>query len=540
MTCESCAHTVAEALAGAGGAAPRVDHRTGEATFEPGEATDRALQDAVEAAGYRVVEITAAEARTAGPTHRGGAPPRRQYDLLLLGSGSAAFAAGIRARDLGASVALCESGTIGGTCVNIGCVPSKAMLAAADRYYRAGHHSFPGVATSQGAVDLGAVVEWKDGLVEEMRGAKYEHLAEEYGFTLLCGHGAFTGPDTYVCDGRPVAAERYLIATGAVPRLPPVPGLEEAGYLTSTTALKLREPPGALAVIGANAIGLEMGQLFARLGTRVTMLEAQERIAPFEEPEISRALAEALADERIAVRPGVTVTRVERRDGQRRVVFQAGGEEEALACDHVLVATGRRPNTRGLGLAEAGVQLTPQGAVQVDPQLRTSNPRIWAAGDVTPVPQFVYVAAAQGTVAAENAIGGAGRTVDWRGLPRVTFTSPQIAAAGMTEQEAREAGRQVETRVLPLNAVPRALVARETRGLFKLVAEAGSGRVLGTHVLAENAGDVVLAAVYAIRQEMTVRDLAEAWCPYLTMAEGLKLVAQTFTRDVKKLSCCAA
>jgi len=540
MTCEGCNEAVAEALTGAGAIRVRADFQAGEATFEPAGASESGLTTAVEAAGYRVVGIDDVPDRTEGPAHRRGPEPKPAYDLLILGSGSAAFAAAIRAKDLGASVALCESNTIGGTCVNIGCVPSKAMLAAGELYHRAGHSPFPGVGTSAGSLDLGALVRAKDELVDQLRYEKYENLAEEYGFTLLCGHGEFTGPETFSCDGEELRADQFVIATGASPSIPPIAGLEEAGYLTSTTALELKDLPESMVVIGANAIGLEMGQLFRHLGSRVTVLEALARIAPFEEPEISGLLTKVLSDEGAEVHAGVKVLRVE-RDGERRAVaFEQDGTERRAECEQVLVATGRRPNTAGLGLDRAGVELTDRGAVKVDELLGTTNRRIWAAGDVTGGPQFVYVAAAQGSVVADNAIGKVGRTVDWTALPRVTFTTPQVASAGMTEDEAAKTGLKVESRVLPLDVVPRALVNRETRGLFKVVAEQGGGRVLGVHILAENAGDVILAGVYAVKKKMTVQELAETWAPYLTMAEGLKLTAQTFTRDVHKLSCCAA
>lgn len=540
MTGEGCNEAVAEALSAAGAEKVRADFERGEATFEPADASEAALRAAVEAAGYRVVGIEDAGTRDQGPAHRRGPAPRAEYDLLVVGSGSAAFAAAIRAKDLGASVALCEANTVGGTCVNVGCVPSKAMLAAADLYRRAGHNPFVGASTSAGSVDLAALVAAKDELVDRLRFDKYEHLAEEYGFTLLGGYGEFTGPDTFACEGHELRADQYLVATGASPAVPDIPGLAEAGYLTSTTALELEAVPGAMAVIGANAIGLELGQLFVHLGSRVTFLEALPRIAPFEETDVSFAFGEVLRGEGADVRTGVRITRIG-RDGERRVVFfEADGAPQRVEVDQVLVATGRRPNTRGLGLERAGVEITERGAVRVDEFLGTSNPRVWAAGDVTGAPQFVYVAAAQGTVAADNAVGRAGRTVDWTALPRVTFTSPQLAAVGMTEEEAVKAGYRIDSRVLDLDAVPRALVNRDTRGLFKLVAEEGSGRLLGVHIAADNAGEVIAAAVYAIKNAMTVRELAETWAPYLTMAEGLKLAAQTFTRDVSRLSCCAA
>ncbi len=474
-----------------------------------------------------------------GPEHRRGPAPVAEYDLIVVGSGSAAFAAAIRAKDLGASVALCEAGTVGGTCVNVGCVPSKAMLAAADLRHRAGHGPFPGVATQAGPVDLATMVAAKDELVDTMRYDKYEHLAEEYGFALLCGRGEFSDGDGFRCGGGEMHAEQYLVATGAAPTAPSIPGLPEAGYLTSTTALELKEMPGSLVVIGASAIGLEIGQLFSHLGSRVTFLEALDRVAPFEEPEISAAMAELLRDEGAEVHTGVRVSRVERTGPRRTVVFAVAGEEQRVECDQVLVATGRRPNTAGLGLDRVGVDLDDRGAIRVDDFQGTTNARIWAAGDVTGAPQFVYVAAAQGAIAADNAIAKLGRTMDWKAMPRVTFTSPQIASAGMTEQEAHDAGLAVESRVLGLGALPRALVNRDTRGLFKLVAEAGGRRLLGAHILADNAGDVIAAVVYAIKNDMTVNQLAQTWSPYLTMAEGLKLTAQTFTRDVSRLSCCA-
>jgi len=247
------------------------------------------------------------------------------------------------------------------------------------------------------------------------------------------------------------------------------------------------------------------------------------------------------ADEGIAVYAGANVTAVGRTAAASRVtVTTAGGDVKDLTAQRLLVATGRRPATRGLGLDTVGVKVGERGEVVVDDQLRTANPRIWAAGDVTGHPQYVYVAGAHGTLIVDNAFDHAGRRVDYTHLPRVTFTSPAIAAVGLTHAQAVARGIASEHRVLPLSYLPRALVNGDTRGLVKLVAERGSGRVCGVHVIADGAGDVIAAAVYALRAGMTVQQMADSWSPYLTMAEGLKLAAQTFTRDVAKLSCCAA
>lgn len=537
MTCDSCNLHVARALERAGARGVEADWRKGEAVFAGADDLDPGrLAEAVREAGYgpgavETLESDGDGARAAGTT---------DYDLLVIGAGSAAFAAAIRARDQGARVALVEHGTVGGTCVNVGCVPSKALLRAGEVYWQAGHHGFAGVGTSAGGVDLPALVAQKDELVETMRREKYLDLVEAYGFEVISGHAAFAGPDRVSVNGRTLTARAYLVATGASPAVPPIEGLEEAGYLTSTTALDLTEVPRSLAVVGANAIGLELGQLFLHLGSEVVFFDVLERIAPFEEPEVSEALAGVLRDQGAEIHALARIVKVTAGEGGRVVHAEVDGALREFPVEQVLVATGRRPNTAGMGLEEAGVAVDERGAVVVDGHLRTTNPRVFAAGDCTPAPQFVYVSAYQGALAAENALNGASRAVDLRALPRVTFTSPQIASAGLTEAEAREAGREVKSSVLPLSAVPRAIVNRETRGLIKMVADASTDELLGVSVLAEGAGEVIQAAVYALKLRLTTREVAETFHPYLTVAEGLKLAAQTFTRDVAMLSCCAA
>ncbi|MGW8437897.1 mercury(II) reductase [Nocardiopsis sp. NPDC055879] len=464
------------------------------------------------------------------------------FDLAVIGSGGAAFAAAIAARRKDRSVVMVEHATIGGTCVNTGCVPSKALLAAAEaRHIALSADRFPGIRAGAEEVDFGALIGGKRALVEGMRADKYVDLAKEYGWEIVAGHARFTeGPvlEVELANGgsQRIEAAHYLIATGSAPWAPPIEGLDGAGYLTSTTAMEQDRLPSSLLVVGGNYIGLEQAQLFARLGVEVTMVEMMDRLAPGEEPEAGEAIAQVFADEGITVRTGVTVSRLRREDGQ--VVATVGDGE--LAAEEVLIATGRRPATHGLGLDKVGVQIGERGEVVVDEHLRTVNSRIWAAGDVTGHPQFVYVAGAHGAMAADNALDGAERTPDYTYLPRVTFTSPTIAGVGLTDARAEQAGLDCECRVLPLENVPRALVNRDTRGLVKIVAERGTGRVVGVTAVAEGAGDVIAAAVYAVRAGMTVEHMADTWSPYLTMAEGLKLAAQTFTHDVARLSCCAS
>jgi len=460
-------------------------------------------------------------------------PVEGGYDLAVVGSGGAAFAAAIRATNLGARVVLIERGTVGGTCVNVGCVPSKTLLAGADAFSTAASHPFAGLPTQAGRADLGALVAQKDELVGQLRQCKYAEVADAYGFEILHGEARFTGPDTLEVDGRELRATSYLVATGAQPKVPDLPGLAEAGYLTSTTAMEQTEVPGRVVTIGGGFVGMEQSQLLARLGAKVTVVG---RLAPGAEPELADWIGRVFAEEGIEVVAQRAVA-VE-HDGAETVVVCADGTR--LAADAVLVAVGRTPQVEALNLDAAGVKLDGAGFVAVDDQLRTSNPRVFAAGDVTGGPQFVYVAAGQGNLAAENAVSGTSRRVDYTGLPSVIFTDPALASAGLTEADAKAAGHDVAVRVLELENVPRALANRDTRGAIKLVADNTTGKVLGVHALADGAGEVILAGVYAIKFGLTVDDLANTWAPYLTMSEALKLVAQSFKGDVKKLSCCAA
>lgn len=538
MTCEHCEQTVEAALAAAGAIDPKADFRRGVASFgfegDPGPAVE-----AVRGAGYHPgavsrPAVTGAEGAVRRPGGDGG-----EFDLVTIGSGSAAFAAAIRATNLGARVAMIEAGTVGGTCVNVGCVPSKAMLAAADTYHRAGAHPFPGIATAQAGVDMAALVGAKDEIVGSLRREKYLGLAEDYGFEIIHGRAAFAGADRVSVDGRQLSARAFVLATGSAPFVPPVPGLGEAGYLTSTTALELDHLPESLVVIGGNYIGLEMGQLFADLGVRVTIVEALDRLAPNEEPEVSAWITEVLSGQGVEIVTSATVVGVE-AGASKVVLVDVGGQRRRIPTSEILVATGRRPVLDGLGLDVAGIAVDDRGRLVLDQTLRTTNPAVYAAGDVTGAPQFVYVAAAQGTLVADNAVGGAARQMDYLALPRITFTNPTIAAVGLTDAQAEAAGYDCECRVLELEHVPRARVNRDTRGGIKVVAERDSGRILGMSAVAEGAGDLILAGVYAVKFGLTVSDLADTWAPYLTMGESVKLAAQTFTSDVSKLSCCAA
>ncbi len=541
MTCEHCETSVRKALDAIGVSVTDISFHRGTARLTAPSPVDiDTVRRAIESAGYRLVELTEERPDTApGPFVH--ASRDVSYDLAIIGSGSAAFSAAIRARELGARVLMIESHTLGGTCVNVGCVPSKFFLRVAEVYYLARMHPYDGVPHATGPVIWSVVRTQKDDLIRQLRKEKYADLVQEYGWEVLHGRARFRDAETLEVNGTTVRAGAYLIATGASPWIPPIPGLQEAGYLTSTTLMERDALPRRIAVIGGNAIGLEMGQMLTRLGVEVTLIEILPRIAPFEEPEIGERLTEVLTAEGMRIWTASEVRRVEVRSEGKTLTVARGPEqrEEVLIVDAILVATGRRPNTAGLGLEHAGIETDARGAVQVDATLRTTNPRVWAAGDVTGHPQFVYVAAYEGRIAAENALTDANHHVDLQVVPRITFTSPTIASVGLTEEAARQQGLDVESRVLPLDVVARALVDRQTHGLFKMVAETPTGRILGVHILADHAGDVIYAAQLAVQYGLRVDDLVQTLAPYLTMAEGLRLVAQAFTVDVRKMSCCA-
>jgi mercuric reductase len=541
MTCDHCAVTIARALS----AVPGVEHAdVSFARKRAAVATTDAIQEdlirAVEHTGYRASAIEQSPSEAATPPHAPAVSSGRQPDIVVLGGGSAGFAAAIRAAELGAHVTLVEGGTLGGTCVNVGCVPSKTLIRAAEVQHRAGHHAFDGVLTEARRPDLARVIAQKDVLVADLRQHKYWDVLAAYPRVTLRQGRAFLNSDLSVSvDDEVVKARRVVVTTGASAWAPPIPGLAEAGYLTSTEALSLTTLPASMVVVGGSAVGLEIAQLYARLGTRVTVLEAMPTLVPAEDADVGDALAAYLREEGLDVRTGVAIGGVTRAGAGYRIEVTTGGEAETLEAEHLLVATGRRANTRGFGLEGAGIELGAKGQIRVNEYLQTSRPEVYAAGDVIGGPMFVYVAAYGGTLAAENALQGDSRQYDLSALPRVTFTDPQVASVGLTEAEARKAGVDVIATRLPLSYVPRALAAHDTRGFITLVANRANQQLIGAQILAAEAGEMIQEPTMAIRHGLTIDDLAAAFHPYLTLAEGIKLAAQTFTRDVRTLSCCA-
>ncbi len=462
-----------------------------------------------------------------------------KYDLAVIGAGSAGFSAAITGAELGANVALIGHGTIGGTCVNIGCVPSKNLIRATESLYHAkAAQRFSGIRGDAEITDWRAVIAQKDEIVTDLRQGKYIDVLPSYNNIAYMEGPARLGADVIAVNGEKMEAGKIVITTGASPAIPSISGIENVPFLTSTTALELDHLPKSLLVIGGGYIGVELAQMFARAGVKVTIV-CRSRLLPHAELEISDALAGFLSDEGVTILRGVSYESIRSIRNGVALSLAVDGKDEVVEAEKVLASVGRSPNTDGLGLRNRGVELRPNGGIEIDEYLRTTNPDIYAAGDVTGRDLYVYMAAYGAKLAARNALNGNTDKYDATAMPAVTFTDPQVASVGLTEQDARDQGIDVKTSVLGLEHVPRALAARDTRGLIKLVADKTTDRLLGAHMIAPEAGDSIQTAAIAIKSEMTATDLGNMIFPYLTTVEGLKLAAQTFNKDVSKLSCCA-
>jgi len=399
---------------------------------------------------------------------------------------------------------------------------------------------FPGISPGRTSLEFNRVIEQKNQIVRGLRKEKYSDVLRSLPSTkLFRGEARFVSRTRVKVDGINVDGRKFIVATGSSPRIPSIPGIENVSYLTNAEALGLRKQPASMIVLGGRALGLEFAQMFSRLGTKVTLLQRSERIIPEEEPEVSEALHQYLEDEGVEIKTGVQVKRVYQSQGEKVVVAKVGGRELEVRGDDLLLATGRDPNTSGLGLETVPVRLRKDGAVRVNREMRTTAPHVWAAGDVIGEPMLETIAAKEGATAAENALTGMHRKIDFLLVPRAIFTSPQVASVGLTEKEAHERGYKCACRTVPLSKVPKAIVIRDTRGLVKMVADASTGRVLGVHILADHAADIIHEAVLAVKHKLAVDDLIDTVHVFPTLSESIKLAATSFRKDIDQLSCCA-
>jgi mercuric reductase len=445
----------------------------------------------------------------------------KEFDLIVLGSGSGARDGANKARnEFGANVALVESRRWGGSCPNVACKPTKAYLVAAELTHDINTIAGKlGIEVGAARANLAKVRARKDQLIvpketwmERLRGA---------GHTPFDGVGSFVDPQTIQVNGDRLSAERILVATGSRTAEPPIEGLAEVGWIDHVTALELTELPESLLIVGGGPVGLEFAQIFSRFGSRVIVVQHADRISPRSDVTATDELTASLEDEGIEIRTGATVSRVRRENGD--VVATIGDEEVRVA--QILLAAGRLPNVEQLELERAGIEQARAG-ISVDDQLRTSADGVWAAGDVTGMHQFTPIAQYEARVAVENMFGGNGAKAEYSFLPTVIFTDPELAAVGLTEQEARDQGLEIDTAVHPITYVQRASYRDTKRGLYKLVWERDSRRVLGLHVVSRDAGDIVQGFGLAMKLGATVDDLARMHHAFPTFAEGVKAAAE--------------
>ena len=473
-----------------------------------------------------------------------------EFDLVILGSGSTAFAAALRAAESGKTAAMTEVRTLGGTCANRGCLPSKNLIEAAKILYDAKNPRYPGLSSTLMRFDFRALIEQKDAVIEDYREKKYQRIiADSKSIRIFEGAARFNSPNEVTVNGQVLSAPRFLVATGSSPTVPDVPGLRDTPYLTSDLLtshedIELTELPASLIIIGGGYIALELGQMFSRFGTSVTILERGERILSAYEPEIAQSVANVFREEGIAIYTNTTVTRVHGDERQVVVMLQVDGRQKELKAAKLLVATGRTPNTEHLGLELPGVDLDERGFVKVNDELRTSAGYVYAAGDVigsyAGSQMATPVGAQDGGIAAENALNGTGgHKVNHAVIPRAIFTDPQIGVVGLSDAEANARAYACDCRIIPMSLVPRAGAVRETRGVLKMVADRNTKKVLGVSMHGMNAAEVIHEAAMGLRFGASIDDFARMLHVYPTMSEALKIAALSYTKDVSKMSCCA-
>jgi len=468
----------------------------------------------------------------------------KKFDLIILGQGSAAFAGAIKANDLGIKTAMiggnATKGTvIGGTCVNVGCMPSKRLITVATNFYDTQKNHWKGIKYGKSNVDFKKVIAQKDEMVKKFRKEKYADVINELkNVTYFNGKGNFVSKNQVKIENQIIEGKKFLIAVGARTFIPKIKGIESIDYLTNEEALGLEEVPKSLCIMGAGALGLEFAQLYAHFGTKVTLLQRSERILSGAEPEISEYLKKYLEDEGIRILTGANINFVKRNKNQKIINVNQKGKKFNVICEQFLIATGRTPNIDNLGLDKVKVKTDDKGFIQVNNEMQTSNPNIWAAGDVIGEPMLETIAAKEGAVAVENAFTDNKKKIDFTEVPKAVFTYPEAASVGLTDSEANAKGIKCICKVMPFELVPKAHVIGDTRGVIKIVMQKENKQIVGVHILAPHAADLIHEATLAVKFKLTIDDIIDTVHVFPTLSEATKLAAQSFYKDVSKLSCC--
>lgn len=464
-----------------------------------------------------------------------------EFDLIIIGGGAGAFAAAIKANELGAKTLLVNKGLpLGGTCVNVGCVPSKTLLWAGEIMHQAKHHQIPGLDIEVKNFDFSKVVAHELDLVEKLREEKYQKVLSNLGHvTHLEGMAAFTSANEIEVEGEKYQAKKIIIATGSTATIPEIENIREVGYLTHIEALKLQTLPKELIVSGAGPVGLEFAQMYARFGTKATLLHRGSSIFSRAETQLTNLLSEILQAEGITIKINAQVKSA-RKDGDKKVVqFIVGDETQEISADEILLAVGKTPNTQNLGLDKAGVGIDEKQTITVNAQFQTSQPHIFAVGDITNAPlRLETTAGREGTLAAENALDNKQNSIDYNTVPWTIFTDPQMAGVGLTEDDQMKQMGVCACRSISFEHVPKAIIMNRTEGMIKMVIHPETKQIMGVHIMAPNAGELIAEAMMLIKNKNTINDVVNSLPMFPTLSEAIKLVAMSFTKDIKKLSCC--
>ncbi len=459
--------------------------------------------------------------------------PAGRYNLVVVGAGTAGLVTAAASATLGARIALVERHLMGGDCLNTGCVPSKTVIRAARVIGELREAAALGVKVPDGmTIDFGAVMD----RVRRIRAEISQHdsvwrYRQEYGVDVFLGEARFTGRDALAVDGQTLRFAKAVVASGARPAHPSIPGLDEAGFLTNETVFDLTERPGHLAVVGGGPIGCELAQAFRRLGAEVTLLTNGVQLMPREDPDAAEIVRNSLVRDGVRVVLGAVILSVAREGARRALRYRAGGGEDAVVADEILVGAGRQPNVEGLGLEAAGVRYTREGIV-VDDYLRTTNPRIYAAGDVCLGWKFTHAADAAARIVIRNALFRPSGRRRWSALvmPWCTYTDPEVAHVGWNEREARERGVAVDTLVRHLMDTDRARIDGETEGFVKVHVRKGTDRIVGATIVARHAGEMISELTLAMVAGIGVGRLSEVIHPYPTQGEAIRRVADRYQR----------
>lgn len=464
-----------------------------------------------------------------------------EYDLIIIGGGAGAFASAIKANELKAKTLLINKGLpLGGTCVNVGCVPSKTLLWAGEIMHLAHNHDIPGIDIEVKGFDFSKVIQHELDLVAKLRAEKYEKVLNGLeNVTHVEGRVVFVSPNEVEVNGQKYTAKKFIIAAGSTATIPPIEKIQEVGYLTHIEALQTKNQPKELIVVGAGPLGLEFAQMYARFGTKVTILQRNVSIFPPAEKELTDRLSEILTKEGITIKTNVKVKSARKEGGKKVIAYVIGDKQEQVQTDEILLATGKTPNTQGLSLDEAGVEIDEKQAIKVNPQFQTSQPHIYAVGDVINLPiRQEPTAGREGTLAAENALSNVQNSIDYNTIPWTIFTDPQLAGVGLTEeQEMKQLGRCL-CRTVSFADVPKAIIMNRTEGLIKMAVHPDTKVILGVHILSPNAGELVAQAMWLVKNKNTIDDVVNSLPMFPTLSEAIKIVALSFTKDISKLSCC--